>query len=321
MLYPQNWLRPRFRWLAANGETLFELHLHVPGQPADLFVYTTSTSWTMPVAMWDALRTTAAGAAVTIGIRGGVPSGGARGAGAGNGDPLRRGAGAGQRRDRVLGDRQHGDRGNSVLKGFSPGEESVQEVLTPAQFSQAQQTTSQCIGCHTATPDGTFAAFTTTSNLAEQQWSDALALIDPSVGAVGTAPSFLKSGAAAAPRALEPGAIAFSAAHWSDGDRRAVVSYDNGASPSNIGLAWIDHEPTHPAAASGTLAPDGDTDLAGAPARSHDRKTHPYVSTNPDSTGRLGSCTPAYEAPADVGSRADLYAVPYAGEPAGRRPR
>src|SRR5215467_448977 len=50
-LYPNNWLRPRFRWLPANGENLFELRVHAANQLNDLVVYTTQSSWTMPKAM------------------------------------------------------------------------------------------------------------------------------------------------------------------------------------------------------------------------------------------------------------------------------
>jgi hypothetical protein len=42
-LYPKNWLRPRFRWVVAGGENLFELRLHVANQTNDLVVYTAAT--------------------------------------------------------------------------------------------------------------------------------------------------------------------------------------------------------------------------------------------------------------------------------------
>ena len=142
--------------------------------------------------------------------------------------------------------------GSSALKGFSPGDESVETVLTPAQYGQAQGTSSQCIGCHSSSPGGEFVAFTTTT-------------------------------------------------------------YDNDGSASNIVLSWVDLEATSASSASGTLARNGDTQLAGAPSWSHDGATVAYVSTNRICTGRLGNCTPQYQAPADVGSRADLYVVPYAG--------
>jgi hypothetical protein len=312
-LYPQNWLRPRFRWVAAGGENLFELRLHVDNQPNDLVVYTTSASWTMPKAMWDVLRTASADRAMSVSVRGGSLSGGAL-AGEAHGTQTTMGiapvpvTGA-----IVYWATDNTATGSSTLKGFSPGDEAVGPVLTPGQFGQAQQTTSQCIGCHTSTPDGAFAAFTTIRVLSQQQFSDALGLIDPTAGPVGAAPPYVGAGASAALARWNQSALAFTPAHWSAGDRRAVVSYDNGASPSNIVLSWLDLESTDPSKASGTIARSGDGQLAGAPSWSHDGNTIVYVSTNRVCTGRLGNCTPQYQAPQDVGSRADLYVVPYAG--------
>ncbi|HEX7601120.1 MAG TPA: hypothetical protein VF316_05920, partial [Polyangiaceae bacterium] len=54
-LYPSNWLRPRFHWLAPGGENLFEVRLHVKNQVNDLVVYTAQTSWRMPLSMWTGL--------------------------------------------------------------------------------------------------------------------------------------------------------------------------------------------------------------------------------------------------------------------------
>jgi hypothetical protein len=203
--------------------------------------------------------------------------------------------------------------GTSLLKGFSPGDETVEQVLAPTQYAQSQGTTSSCVGCHTAAPDGEFVAFaSTTPNQAE--WVNGLALVDPRAGAVGSAPSYLSPAASQALGARwNVGAVAFSPAHWMAGDRRGIVSYDNDNNTSNIVLAWFDVEATSAATASGTLARTGDSQLAGAPAWSHDGKTIVYVSTNRICTGRLGNCTPQYNQPADVGSRADLYEIPYAG--------
>src|SRR5450755_41887 len=39
-LYPNNWLRPRFHWIAPGGENLFELRVHAANQKNDLVVYT-----------------------------------------------------------------------------------------------------------------------------------------------------------------------------------------------------------------------------------------------------------------------------------------
>jgi Tol biopolymer transport system component len=310
-LYPQNWLRPRFRWTAANGENLFELRLHVANQLSDLVVYTTNMSWTMPKTMWDALRAHSPTEAMTITVRGGSQAGGAlQGEALGSQTPM--GIAPVQATGAIVyWTTNDVATGGSVLKGFSPGDETVETVLTPAQYTQGQQTTSQCIGCHASTPDGEFAAFTTTTT-SQAQWNGGVALIDQEAGTVGAAPTFMSMAGAEALARWNVGGITFSPAHWATGDHRAIVSYDNDNNTSDIVLSWVDLEATTPSTASGTLARNGDSQLAGAPAWSHDGNTVAYVSTNRVCTGRLGNCTPNYDIPSDQGSLADIYTVPYA---------
>ncbi len=312
VVFPQNWLRPRFSWQAPAGQNLFELRLHVANQLRDLVVYTTLSAWTMPRTLWDALRAHSPTEAMTLTVRGGTLSGGAlQGEALGAQTPMGI-APVAATGSIVYWTTKDATTSTSVLKGFSPGDESVQRVLDPAQVSQAQGTSSSCIGCHTSAPDGDFVAFTTTSP-AQQQWTDALGLVAPDAGAPGAAPAYLSTAGAQALARPNVGAVAFSPAHWQAGDRRAIVSYDNGGSTSDIVLSWIDVEATSAAQAAGVLARSGDTGLAGAPAWSHDGKTVAYVSTNRVCTGRLGNCTPQYTDPSDPGSRADLFTVPYAG--------
>jgi hypothetical protein len=312
VVYPQNWLRPRFTWSAPAAENLFELRLHVANQIDDLVVYTTNSTWTMPQVMWDALRTHSPTEPMTLTIRGGALAGGSlQGEALGTSTPM--GVAPVQATGAIVywtTDDQ--TTGSAALKGFTPGDDSVELILSPSQFSKAQGTSSTCIGCHTATPDGSYAAFTTTTS-AEQQWTDAFGLVDPDAGALGTAPAYLGAGGAAALASPNVGAVAFSPAHWQPGDRRGIVSYDNDGSGTDIVLSWVDVEAATAAQASGTLARTGDSQLAGAPTWSHDGKTVVYVSTNRVCTGRLGNCTPQYDSPPDPGSRADLYSVPYAG--------
>jgi hypothetical protein len=140
-----------------------------------------------------------------------------------------------------------------------------------------------------------------------------MALIDPTAGAVGSAPAFMSPTGGQALARWNVGGLTFSAAHWQAGDRRAVASFDNDNSGSNIVLTWVDLEATDPNLASGTIARAGDGQLAGAPNWSHDGNTIAYVSTNRVCTGRLGNCRPGvYNAPQDQGSRADIFTVPYA---------
>jgi hypothetical protein len=313
VVYPHNWLRPRFRWNAPSGENLFELRLHVANQNSDLVVYTTNTTWTMPVSMWNALRNDSAGQAMTLTVRGGVYSGGGSLQAEALGTSTPMGVAPVEATGAIVyWTTDDTTTGTSLLKGFSPGDETVEVVLSPAQYSQGQGATSSCIGCHTAAPDGEFVAFTTTTPN-QAQWVDGLALVDPAGGAVGSAPSYVSSAGRQALARWNVGAAAFSPAHWMPGDRRGIVSWDDDSSTSNIALAWFDVEATSAATATGTLARNGDSQLAGAPAWSHDGSTIVYVSTNRVCTGRLGNCTPQYNAPADPGSRADLVQIPYSG--------
>jgi hypothetical protein len=315
-LFPWNWLRPRFRWIAPSGENLFELRLHVANQIQDLVVYTAQSSWTMPKPMWDALRMHSPTEAMTVSVRGGVLSGSTlSGEALGTQTPMGiapvPATGA-----IVYWTTNDATTGTAVLKGFSPGDESVIAVLAPAQYAQAQNKTAVCVGCHTSTPDGEFVGFTSAGVAAPgpaDPWPAGVALIDPNAGAVGSAPSYLGAAGGQALARGNQGGMSFSRAHWATGDRRAIASYDANGAGSPITLSWIDLEATDPAKASGTIARNGDTQLAGAPSWSHDGMTIAYVSTNRVCTGRLGNCTPQYDAPQDPGSRAAIFTVPYAG--------
>jgi hypothetical protein len=322
VLYPQNWLRPRFRWVAPGGQTLFELRVHIPNQTNDLVVYTTNTSWTMPRMMWDGVRMHSAGRPITISVRGGVQSGNAlQGEALGSQTsaeiaPVSEGGAI------VYWTTNDATTGGSVLKGFSPGDETVGPVLTAAQYLQGQQpqASSMCIGCHASTPDGEFAGFTYQPN-GGSQWKAGIALIDQDAGAVGSAPSFMNAAGTTAMGQYNLGGATFSPAHWGPGDRTVIFSFDDMNGNNSAGavtsaqLAWINLDAKTFATTQGTLARSGDTQLAGAPSWSHDGNTVAYVSTNRVCTGRLGNCiNPTdYNKPPDPGSRADIYTVPYGG--------
>jgi hypothetical protein len=303
VLYPQDWLRPRFRWNAAAGENLFEMRLHVKNQIDDLVVYTTNTSWTMPLAMWNALRMDSPTLPMTLTIRAGVLSGGAL-TGESFGSATSMEIAPVQATGAIV---YWTTAGGTALKGFTVGDESVEQVLVPAQVT-AETTT--CIGCHTAAPDGEYVGLSYQGT----GWSNGMALIAPDAGTVGTPPSFLGAGAATALARYDLGISSFSRAHWTAGDRREVVAYDDNGG-TTAALQWIDIEATTAAAATGTIARNGDSSSAGAPSWSHDGNTIAYVSTSHFCDGRLGAgCDGVtYNAVSDPGSTADLYTVPYTG--------
>ncbi len=231
-LFPHNWLRPRFRWNAGAGQNLFELRLHTTAETDDLVVYTASTSWTMPKELWTALTMHAAGTPITMTVRGaqydngalvGAPSVGTSG-------PMTI---APADADGAI--VYWTTSNNSALKGFSAGDETVATALVPDQVKMKTVGDAKvsCIGCHTSTPDGKFAAFT-----AQGPWGNALASV--AAATVGDAPSFLGAGAVAT---LEQygslGIQTYSKAHWSAGDHVMVTPFGDGAASN---LAWVDLE-------------------------------------------------------------------------------
>ncbi len=69
-LFPNNWLRPRFTWIPAGSENLFELRLTAQNQSNALVVYTTASSWTMPANVWAALSQHTVDAPIAVTVRG-----------------------------------------------------------------------------------------------------------------------------------------------------------------------------------------------------------------------------------------------------------
>jgi hypothetical protein len=332
-LLPQNWLRPRFRYApATSGQTLFELRLHTPRQKNDLLVYTTSKTWKMPKTLWDAIRASTWDEDFVLTVRAVDPtSSGATPAGTqGKFRIAPAGAGGSMIYWAAVGERN----GQSWLEGFSVGDEGVATVLDAAstqlkvsrdQGGQLQQGTGavQCIGCHTAVPDGKSVAF-----VDDWPWSGVAASVANMQE--GEVPSWLTPGGAEAFSQPWLGIMTFSKAAWDANDHAVVVTYQDSSSPwdgqtwsdsPNSRLAWIDLSTSVPTAAEaeagtngnalsnymkgnagksyGFLARNGDTRGAEGPTWSHDGQTVVYVSTNAAKDGRLAT------------GAADLYAVPY----------
>ncbi len=294
-LFPDNWLRPRFRWIPTAGENLFELTLHTSGEVNDLVVYTANPMWTMDKAMWTDLAQHVVDTPITITIRGGAWDGmNLTAVSTGVAGPMTI-APAGAGGAVVYWTTSNG----SSLKGFQVGDESVAQTLIPSQVQMPSDGGAvTCIGCHTSTPDGKFVGFT-----AQGPWGNALASVEKMT--VGAQPPFLGAGALAFFGANAPlGIQTYSKGHWKNGDHVAISPL--GDSPGNK-LIWVDLEASQNMQGQswGEIARTGDTRDAGTPAWSHDGKTIVYVSTTAELTGRL-----------DDGD-ADLVSVPYANRAGG----
>jgi hypothetical protein len=284
-LLPRNWLRPRVHYKPASAaETLFEIRIHTNKEQNDLVAYTSETTWTMPRTIWKALSSHVSEEwTLDVTVRGLDGSSGANKPDMGSTVSL------------VISPAEA--KGSIVywttttvssLKGFKVGDESVIGALLPAQVKQKPAT---CLGCHTSTPDGLYAGFAI-----QQPWSNALASLAPNT--VGNAPPFLGAGATAALGQSQMGIQTFSAGHWKDGDHVEITQL--GAKSGQ--LVWIDLEAQNAGegTAYGTIARNGDSRGAGAPAWNHAGDTIAYVSTDYDSDGRIG-----------IGGACALYTVPY----------
>ncbi len=318
-LFPNNWLRPRIRFTAGQG--LYEIRLHAPNQANDLVVYTSNTTWTMPKPMWQALTLHTRDMPITVTVRGAAATGGNVTIGVATHFSI---APVGASGKMVYWSTSGTTYFNgqptgteTILKGFSVGDEGVVDVLTPPLV--ALRTVDQglnerpvrCIGCHTSTPDGSFIAFNDF-----YPWGAALA--SGTAATVGMAPPFLGAGGYRAIRLPWVGITTFSKAHWTSGDYTMVaplgscggVPCANGAGndkDQQPGLAWFNLEATtaanDAAGLKGTawdwIYAPATGQYAAAPSWSHDGTKVLFTMTNVGKSGRLGSGT------------AHLYTVPY----------
>lgn len=295
-LYPKNWLRPRFQWTVAGDHGVFELRLHADNQTRDLLVYTTSTTWTMPKPMWDALRLHSADVPMRVSVRSAswdgttlspiaLGSNGELGIAPveAPGSVVFWSIGGG------------GDEG-SILKGFTVGDEGVVNVLSKRQHQQTNGGEGvHCVGCHTSTPDGkVLGVGLEIDKPGGAHGNDGFSTsVVELTGDAGAVPSFLGAAARDYLAAAEKPLISFSKAHFTAGDRRAVTTADGK-------LVWVDLEAAASGSVSGLIAVNGDPNAAAL-----------GPSFSPDGT-RIAYMSGAFPAhAADWRGPSDLYVVPY----------
>ena len=323
-LFPKNWLRPRILWIpASSAQTLFEVRIHIDGEANDYVVYTDKTAWAMPKSVWQAIAyapptgTMAAqdgnlvGRTLTVTVR---ATGSAGGTPAISNTAHFTIAPAIADGALVFWSTNSFDTTvatNTTLQGFTVGDEGTATALTANQVQQQVRATPldggntsatfqqvYCIGCHTATPDGKYVAFS-----AQWPWPSALASLDKANP--GLAPPWLGKGAAQnlspnyegnaysiwyAPPAVNQimlGIETFSPAHYATGDRMLVATLGsswNSTSTKDPGiatgvtteLAWFNLEWENATTMAGGLVDSG---LPLAP-----RCTNPNPLPNPNQT-------------------------------------
>lgn len=264
-LFPENWLRPRFRW-TGTADT-WEIRLSAESQGNDLVVYTKDTQWIMPKEMWD---TIAKGVPdeITVTIRGN--SGGTIIGQQGTFRITPALAGGSMvfwgTSSSVV------ESGSSRLYGFSMGDEAVVDTLRAEQVTgitnviqangvdlRGENESSyiagistgapRCIGCHNATPDGLAMAFTD-----DYPWNMGMGSVE--AGSTGAPPAYLSAGARELMKIPFLGTSAMLPLTWNDAaapDRTMIttmgsrpgyvyINYSDKPVPEEHELIWIDLE-------------------------------------------------------------------------------
>jgi hypothetical protein len=205
-LFPNAWLRPRISFAPPSGNAdIFQIRLHSAVEKNDLLVYTTNTYYALDKSTWGRLSQGLVGPEVAVTV-------GSANAG-GGGAALSSTAKFTIASVPALGaliywtvDSYDNNATSTNLKGFHIGDEGTTVALASSQVTQQVMATSTngntgksptpvfCIGCHTATPDGNYVAFT-----AQWPWPNALASVNGSDGGVpvGQSPPWLTAAAAA----------------------------------------------------------------------------------------------------------------------------
>lgn len=230
-LFPRNWLRPRFSWVATGTENLFELRLTTPHETHPLVVYTTNNPWTMPADLWTNLAAHVIDSDITMTVRGltydataGTVTSGPE---AGTSGPMRIAPAEAQ------GAIVYWTTSNATkLRGFHIGDETVADLVQPSDNGA----TTKCVGCHASTPDGAYVGFSASTQAGN---GDPAMLGVLSADGQHTPLPFLTPAAQnlmARPYQESP---VFSKHHWIDGDRVAVTMFaPTGGDQSEI--TWTD---------------------------------------------------------------------------------
>jgi hypothetical protein len=321
-LFPSNWLRPRFSWMAQSGQNLFELRVEAANQANPLIVYTTATSWTLDKATWLALASHTQDLPITVTVRGASANGGTPSVGMPNTFTIAPVTAEGNLVYWSPSGLTTGGTlvaGMTKLSGFAVGDDNVVPVLAPTDVSPTWETVDQgwnkrgpvgCIGCHTSTPDGDFIGFNDF-----YPWGGVLA--SGQAGTLhGTSPTFVNAGGYAAFTQPWVGIQTYSANHWVAGDHIVVAPLGTSGNDTDQqpGLAWFDLESTTAPLGTGQssfntlkgtawnwIYPPTSGSYAAAPSWSHQPGNDFVVFTGTSNvlSGRLGSGT------------AHLYQVPY----------
>jgi hypothetical protein len=333
-MFPNNWLRPRVRWSSATPGAVTQIRIRSEAQERELVAYTTRDSWVMPANIWKNLALHVRERDITVTVRqaagattvkfsiAAVPAGGNMVFWAAN--PAEVGKDP----------KAPGVEMDSELRGFAVGDEGTTSVLKIPQVQQGSREDSgaprkvRCIGCHVATPDNAYVAFTD-----HWPWNSVIAGVKPEV--TGQAlPGMSQSGVAQL-NLPWGGMMTFSKAHWQPGRRLAVISSSMSNPQQPYGppdnkkparLLWYNLDAAGALASGnlpamgtqyGVIARNGDARGAACPVFSADGMTLLYASTAGNQDGRLAKgATDLFTVPFNGGMGGDARPLAGAADPA-----
>jgi hypothetical protein len=274
-LYPNNWLRPRFSWVPVGGENLFEIRLSAANQASPLVVYTSATTWTMPAAIWIGLAEHTVDQPITISIRGATLSGGTLSAPPALGSKGTIQVASAKATGAIV---YWTTSGGTGLRGFTIGEETVHDIVRPADASTV------CVGCHSSTPDGTYVGFSA-SAVATDGSPATMSMLSADGNKI--TPPFISASAATLMARQQQQAPTFSKQHWTTGDHAAVSMFPITKTTTKIEMIWTDLETASTAEGVGwgVLARTGDDNSAAGATFAHTTDTLLYTSAPTVSSG------------------------------------
>ena len=280
-LFPSNWLRPRFRFDATAQENLFQITMVVPNEVSPLVIYTTKSGYILDKILWTKLLAFGVGT-VHVTIR----SAAVDGTGTLVAGPFK-----GTEGDIEIAPSEVAASGSvlywtttggTVLKGFKIGDETVQPIITPAAAK------TQCVACHTSTPDGLYAGLTGSQDPGN---GGPGYITLRSVDGMATEPPFVSLSAKTL-LARNQWAPAFSKAHWQNGDHTmlSMMNVTPLGGVNHLEIVWTDLEAkAADTTGSNTLVRLGEGTSAASVIWSHDGSKVAYTASTSANTGVIGS--------------------------------
>ena len=302
-MYPLNFNPPVFEWKAPSPQNVFELRLHIDNQTNDLVLYTSKSTYTIPTTIWNGLVQHSAGRDVQVTVRG-----------------------AQQMGSNLVGSVSTGTSGmvhiapvsapgsivywttsgGSAFKGFRIGDSVPRVVLTPQSMRTATPTdNTQCVGCHTSSPDGLLAVMGRSPNSAAFPFTLDARLVD---GSAKRPAANVVSDSAFANLGMYTGwSPTFSPAHYSDTDAFMIsvsgtLDSVSGRVTSVSNLVWNDLHATSTTTGIGIVARQGDSNSADTPSFSKDGTLIAYSSATHVAIDPRSSINDIYTVPWNGGA-------------------